>query len=313
MTVCIAAMNRRLGVIVTAHDLMLSTDESALDGVERKLVKLAGDDALSRWLCLYAGDPDVARDLTRQIKSALVARPDHSRAEVEAEVRRAYDVVIRRRIEREVLAQQYGLTFEQFVLDSSLSDSLRDQIGAKITVAHERICNEMRWTNPTTLLVCGFDEELGPHIFEADGLGQCTSYDNYGFHAIGAGGGAARAWLLANVDSLIDGTVSEIAYRVFEAKFLADGNSPIVGKSGHLHVWFENGAASGLVMFRPEAETPIDVVRRAWTAKIREPPNRAATDEIERQLRGLAGIARHKIYMTRLEREEQERQARRQP
>src|SRR5438105_4604302 len=41
-----------------------------------------------------------------------------------------------------------------------------------------------------------FSARRDPHIFSADGFGNCTSRDKVGYHAIGAG--AARAWLVAN-------------------------------------------------------------------------------------------------------------------
>lgn len=306
MTVCIAAMSDTLGVIVTMTDLMISSNEGAMDGADTKVAHLLGNGPWSRWFCFYSGLPGVFDDLADYIRRALAVAPDYpwSKAELMSVVANAYDEIINRRIEREVLRQQYGMDYKQFrALQSSNDSAIVDQVGQKITEAHGRIVNEMLYQDPTDLLVCGFDENLRPQIFSADGIGRCVPRNRYGFHAIGSGGPAAEAWLLANKEFLYADRISEIAYRLCEAKFMAE-NSPHVGKAGFLSIWFSTGVMTPILLFAPPSETPIEAVRTSWLLRIVPQPRTEALNEIERQIRSTASIQKKTVYLSKKERDE---------
>jgi hypothetical protein len=198
------------------------------------------------------------------------------------------------------------MDFDQLAaLESSGGGALVDQIGLKIAEAHQRISNEMLYQDQTELLVCGFDEELGSQIFASDGIGHCTPYNGFGFHAIGAGGRAAEAWLLANPDFLGSERISEIIYRLCEAKFMAE-NSPFVGKTVWIRVWFENGVILPIMIPAPPDDTPLQVLRRSWKSRVSQQPPAEALDAIERSLRVYAKLTSTPIYLSRDERNNSE-------
>jgi hypothetical protein len=293
MTVCIAAMNADIGtgvgVIVTVNDMLLSDNSSAVETADEKTARLVGHplDTWSPWFCLYAGDPTVFRELTAHIRTALTSIPidSLSSGHVLTAVQNAYDAVINRRIEREVLAQQYGLNFAQFIAmgQARHKGALVDVIKQQIADARREIVDDMLYRNITELLICGFDSDAEPNIFSSDGIGRCVLRNGYGFHAIGVGAPAATAWLLANPSFChgVDG-VSELVHRMCEAKFLAE--SPFVGKDTLINTWFSNGAGATLFLF--EQERNAQIIRKAWkqhTERKGPPSSVAAIDKLFRE------------------------------
>jgi hypothetical protein len=301
MTVCIAAMNPKLDVIVTVSDMLLSDETSSMDTVDSKMDRLipVGSDPWSRWVCLYSGDPTVLKELTDHVKAALESPPElgWSRAQVMTAVQNAYDAVIHRRIEREVLAQQYGMNFAQF---SALGQQKRgggrffDAINERIAEAKRFIVEDMLYHNPTELLVCGFGEDKRPNIFSADPIGRCTLRNGYGFHAIGIGAPAANAWLLVDSDFQHASSVSEMIHRMCEAKFLAE--SPFVGKDTVVNAFFEYNAMLPLFLF--ESTTGAQLIRDSWEQHVKQKAPSASLAEIDRQLNAWANASDQQVKLT---------------
>ena len=271
MTVCIAAINEADHAIVTVNDTMLADDTGAVDFADFKLAWLVHDDRRGvSWRCLYAGLPTVFRTVTEHVQAAIGNSLARSCAEVMRAVENAYDAVINRRIEREVLAQMYGIDFAKF--SKLRRGPHREGIEARIFEANAAIRNEMLYVGvPTTLLVFGFDAQRDPHIFSTDGIGKCTSHDDIGYYAIGVGADAARAWLLATNDFRHAKPVSTTAFRLLEAKFLAE-NSPFVGKVTLLHVWSKDHLSGAIVVSPSSGGFELQSVRNVWQRRVNQPP-----------------------------------------
>jgi proteasome subunit B (beta)-like protein len=248
MTVCIGAISSTLGVIVTVSDMMLSTDTDSVEAAEVKF------DTIVRgprpWVCLYAGDPTAFDELRTQIQTKLVPARRRTCRDVMRVAEEAYEALIEHRIERDILSR-FGLRRTEFI-DTGLVKF--GQIVFQQTMdSINQLLDTMRYTDATELLLAGFDDKDEPHIFSVNGIGHCTLHDGYAFHAIGVGSQAARGWLTAHQNFRNATELSEIAYRLCEAKFAAETAPFVGGRTTVLAALCSDGFADAMLIRQPEA------------------------------------------------------------
>lgn len=275
MTVCIAAIAS--GAIVAVNDMMLANETGATELADVKNTWLVDDDDRgTSWFCLYSGDPTLFQVLTWHIQAAVGHSPAVSLAGMKSAVENAYDALICRQIEREVLSQRYGVSYAQFsnMGQKKSGSAAFTAITKDVAEARREIINEMLYglngTMPTSLLVCGFDQVLEPHIFSTNAIGRCAIGDSLGYDAVGIGAEAARAWLLAKQDFPKRLPVHDTIYHLCEAKFLAE-NSPYVGKTTLVNVWLRDHTVLPLFVPAPNAKGSLQIVRSAWLEQVGRP------------------------------------------
>jgi hypothetical protein len=270
MTVCIAAMSPTAGVIVAVADFLLSNDVRSIESRQIKMQTLVANS----WHCLYAGDPTIFFELSSYIENDLgVMNVTPSCTDVMAAVEKSYEAALEHKIERKILAP-LGLTRQELMQDG------RKRLGGAL---FRKIVSEIRENGvidlETHLLVFGFDADLKPHLFSADSYGDCTLHDAVGFHAVGAGSLAALGWLSMNSNFRFDKKVTEIGYRLCEAKFVAE-TARSVGGYTLLVALFPDGVTTHIVLLDNG-----DAIRKSWESRRNQPGTPEALAEIRGALK----------------------------
>lgn len=257
MTVCIAAIpvaGPRDTCIVTVSDMMLSNDVSSVEVATFKCKPLG---ASKHWWCMYSGDPSEYEELERRTNSHLSKLSPQALdvAAVMAAVESAYDETICHHIEAKIL-RPFRMRVDQF-----FASGLK-KFGESYFRELSQECRNV--SLGTDLLVVGFDSS-GPHVFAAEkdfasGAHFCTSYDQIGFHAIGAGASAAIGNLLSHQFFRMK-TRDEVVYHICEAA-LAARTARSVGEIANVIVFNPDGT---------ESDFPFggdnDVIQEAYEAR----------------------------------------------
>lgn len=259
MTVCVAAVSRKLGIIVgiKRHEAPAGDWNSANVATMKTFpFRLA-----KRWLGMYAGWPSEVEAL-RRIDATLAKRDSNDEPacpEMIAAVEHAYTATRAHRIEATILST-FGMTHQEFMTQG------RKRFGDEFF--RELAREAQRVVLNTSLLVFGFDPDGKEHIFaSSEGDGVCMSYDQIGFYAIGSGDWAATAVLYATQDCRHEENENEAVYRVCEAQFAARAASGVGSiatvsvlhkdvSARHLHRWRQ-----GLRYYEGLGESPTTADR----------------------------------------------------
>ncbi|MFI5365575.1 MAG: hypothetical protein ACHQ4J_08130 [Candidatus Binatia bacterium] len=218
MTVCIAAIagpnaNPR---IVAVSDFMLSNDTVSFDTQTLKCQPVSDS---CKWFAFYAGDPS-AWNAVFDAAVAAVRGSDESAATVQAAFEAAFRKELKHKIEGELLSS-FGLDRDTFIQHG------REYFGQE---RFNTLLDEVRAAAlEMDVLVAGFDREGWPHIFSVSDPSIVENHNNIRFHVVGTGAVLAESALCASYDPSLN--VHALAYRLCEAKFLAEPASGVGAKT----------------------------------------------------------------------------------
>ena len=222
MTLCVAAISRKENKIVTVSDFLLSTD---WDSSESPAMKIAKTGFKNRWRVMFAGDPSTFIKVNTKATS-LLAGTKESTKDIMAAFQDAFQDTLKSEIEGAKLSR-YGMTRKQFL------EKGRQNFGKEEFL---RILREVQSIGlETEFLVAGFDDNEEPSLVSIDDdSGTPYIRDLSSYHAIGSGAPLAEASLMGTFNT--HASVSDIVYRLSEAKFLSE-RSPFVGESTFVTVF----------------------------------------------------------------------------
>lgn len=218
MTVCVAAVAERDRAIVMVADKALTfpasfgTTPMQADTGTKKIVSIAS----SGWQALISGEPSHAEDVLQEASALLSQDPSISgecnamkgcmwEAYKKVREKAAIDKILRPRL----------LAKDLLVARSS---SLLPLPNSQMLVISDELA---KFTMDCALLVCGFDKDKDPHLFEVSDSNGAVSHDMAGFHAIGVGSEVAEGRLLWHEIDRGEG-LGEVLYQVFDAKAHAE-------------------------------------------------------------------------------------------
>ena len=252
MTICIAATSVKHKAIVTVSDMMLSDDFSSVDVGTVKSYQLPSfGNAL--WHCMYSGTPSTWEDLIRFIFEYARTKPDAPatlQGMLDA-LECAYSTVIAHRIQAEVLAP-FGISRDEFFATGL------ERFGERYFRELSEECRKIRLD--VDLIVAGFinGKARVPLMFAAQKeTSTCINLNTMNFHAIGAGAWAAFASLYTH-KYWATASVSQIVYRLCEAKFLSE-MARSVGSVTMVRVLFDDDSKSTFTVTNDN-----DVIRQEW-------------------------------------------------
>jgi hypothetical protein len=270
MTVCIAAIHRPSGAIVTVSDMMLADDYVSR---ERGVVKFFPLTQSPRWYCLYSDSSSAVSPVQRHAFILLSAVESPDIDDVKLAVERAYQIEIERQIERDVLGP-LAMSREEFK-DEGLR-KLGPEIFARKVVEIESV------KLPLQLLVFGFDEGTGDgkmsRLFSVNEQGRSSEHDVEGVFAIGTGSWAALGSIYAKPWFPYVDDVEEAIYDVCEAKFASE-TSRYVGQETVAFVVFPDGREMYLSIYE------FDKLRVLWKRRTKRVVPEAARKIISEGLK----------------------------
>ena len=186
------------------EDLVAATDEAALKAL----------DISSRWVMLYAGDPNYVYSILDRSRMLRDRAPEANRdllSEMERVVKTAYQDELRKQINDRFLSR-YGIDMDEFRRKG------RGQLGDLFGKLNDQI---LPFSLKTSLLVCGVEPNGSPHLFSVNNPGgPVVLHDPLGHWAIGTGATMALASLAGR--SLHMTSLPDLIYRLCEAKFAAE-------------------------------------------------------------------------------------------
>lgn len=231
VTVCIAAVCPALGRIVWASDSLISSETAAVEGaVKMAEIKQYG----AKWMVLFAGDAHRFRALVEHAQRLIAGG---TLPHVMDAFSDAYKIELLKRIETEILLP-YGWTRDEFL------DKGRERLGdARFGLLVDQITQTKLSID---LLIAGFSDDGGMHMFQMDAYGVSTRIDQVRFHAIGVGANAAFGALYPVSYIFDEREPEQIVYRMCAAKFSAEA-VPGVGEMTFLG-WRDRNGAVGLLL-----------------------------------------------------------------
>jgi hypothetical protein len=213
VTICMAAFSQREQCMVTVSDTMLSYDNAApaTDEATEKIFLLKGN-----WRMLFAGSVIPINGVLTRIYATQQPTSDFDDGPKELDhlkkvCREAYQAERRQRVTDRFLSV-YNMTLDDFRREGL--ENFGVQEFAKI---NEKIRD---FDLDLTILVCGFDKQGFPHIFEVGDPGQIAEHDLLGYAAIGSGADMARGILTPRSVKRLPWR--EMMYRLCQAKFASE-------------------------------------------------------------------------------------------
>jgi hypothetical protein len=271
MTVCIAATSESAGRIVFVSDIMLSNEDSKVEGARK--IDLLTPPGAPPWVAAFANDPTHFQPMMEHARAYIEARPPSTVDDVMLAIQSAHDARLKEEIERSVLLP-YGIKREQFV-----RSGLKWFGEKQFKKLHTRIA---RVRVSIDLVVAGFDAAGRQRMFELCN-GKTSRIDHLNYHAIGAG---AR-WVEATLDPISwftgDIHMDGIIYRLLKAKFVSE-YAPSVGRATVAVVV----SSDGRLRFLPDKL--IELARKTWDEELRKFPPLEITEPLKKWFFGKSDI-----------------------
>jgi 20S proteasome alpha/beta subunit len=251
MTVCIGAIAHSDVQIVLAADFMISEEVMSTETNVSKIEPLSKS---QRWWGGFAGVPSVWDVALRHARTALEKKRREGIVEVREAIGAAFRDGLREKIEGEILSP-FGLDRKTFVRQGRAFFGNREFAQLVGDIKRENL--------ETEALVVGFEPKGAPRLIHVSDRGVCRQEEHAGFHAIGMGDVIALGSLCTHYDQIKD--VTELIYRVSEAKFLAEsalgvGKRTVVMVLRHdgTHRWLDPDQVEHLrIIWNTEGRPPI--------------------------------------------------------
>ena len=199
--------------MVTVSDTMLSYADAvpATDEATEKIFLLK-----ENWRLLFAGSVTPINGVLARIYAAQRPTSDFDNGAKELEhlkqiSREAYQAERRQQVTDRFLSV-YNMTLDEFRREGLQSFGVQEF--AKL---NEQVRD---FDLDLTILVCGFDRQGFPHIFEVGNPGEIAEHDLLGYAAIGSGADMARGILTPRSVKRLPWR--EVMYRLCQAKFASE-------------------------------------------------------------------------------------------
>jgi len=215
MTVCIAAIAAKSKAIVMVADKAITYGEQSFqaDMGIKKIVPVGK----TGWYALIGGNPSFAQEVIDATVADIVTvdpkKTHHS----------AYPGVLKDMML--CMKDAYKAVRRQWVADRYLAPRMLDEKNPFAGLPDEYKVDLMAlmadFKITCSLLVCGFDGQMIPHIFSVVSPGIASCHDIPGFHAVGIGRDAAIGELY-QFETEADDPLDAALYEVFYAKATAE-------------------------------------------------------------------------------------------
>jgi len=210
----------------------------------------------ANWAVMYAGNVSPVKPILQRIRSGI---PDSKRPvsleEVQTMVEKSFREELYYEQDRSFLAH-HRMDVQKFQVEGR-------RIFGGALFAH--YCERLEQISlGCELLVAGFDEHLGGHIFSVTNPGKAAIHDDMGYWAIGSGNYRALSTLFFHSFNTRK-SLEEGIYHVCEAKFMSEERELGIGDETSLLVCRRNDDDDrNRIVIREIQQKAISEIRKIW-------------------------------------------------